>query len=107
MNYFFISGFWTDTHGVVTDYAVHEARLNNGGGYSFWEAKKTSKANTFSLVSNELNNVKTLVWNYSGTGWIPGSEIHVVNDTPKYLRTNHDGSVRDNLLHLINYNGIF
>lgn len=101
-----ISGVWKH-NGVITHYAVHRRLPNNGGGFTIHHAIKMSKAETVALLDNHLNTANTYLWNYTNASWYAGGEIHVVNGTPRFLRTNHDGQIKDNLSHLPDYGYIF
>ncbi len=102
-----ISGIWKNGE-VITHYAVHLRTKNaNGIGYTIERAVKMTKAATVTLLQNQQNNAKTYLWNYTSAGWSAGSDIHVVNANPPFLRTNHDNIVKDNLLHLVDYGYVF
>lgn len=102
-----ISGIWTGGRGVITHYAVHE-RFKKSDGYTISKAVKKSKADTILLVENKNNTFKTYIWKYNTARWQGGEDIHVVNSGgSKFLRSNHDNSVQDNLLHLIDYSYIY
>ena len=102
-----ISGIWTDNKGVITHYAVHEMKKNDNG-WTITKAIKTSKADAIVLVENNNNSVKSYIWKYSSAGWLTGEDINVVNrGGSKFLRSNHDNTVQDNLLHLIDYSYIY
>ena len=66
-----------------------------------------TKADAVALLLQEDNSAKTYLWNYGRAQWFNGSDIHVVNANPPFLRTNHDGTTRDNLGHLIDYRYVF
>lgn len=103
-----ISGVWKDDDGVITHYAVHKRIKNeNNDGFSIYHAMKMTKADTITLLANTNNTAKTYLWNYSKASWYAGEDIHVVNTSPPYLRTNHDNQVKDNLSHLIDYGYIY
>jgi len=92
-----ISGIWKDDN-VITHYGVHTVS-NNGTS----RVVKTSKADAIALVDNSANIVYTWVWNYSRATWVNGEQVHVVGNHPnKYLRSNPDNRLTDNLGHLIN-----
>jgi len=102
-----ISGIWADNKGIITHYGIHEMKKNDNG-WTITKAVKTSKADAILLVENNNNSVKSYIWKYSSAGWHSGEDIHVVNNGgSKFLRSNHDNSVQDNLLHLINYSYIY
>jgi hypothetical protein len=102
-----ISGIWKNGE-VITHYSVHLRTKNaNGIGHTIEPAVKMTKAATVTLLQNQQNNAKTYLWNYTSAGWSAGSDIHVVNANPPFLRTNHDNIVKDNLLHLVDYGYVF
>lgn len=100
-----ITGIWKDSAGVISHYAVHTMRKPEQVEL-IGRAVKMSKSQTIALLENG-NTAKTLLWNYSSAQWLTGEDIHVVNGNPKYLRTNHDNVLKDNLLHLIDYSFVF
>ena len=103
-----ISGIWKDVNNVITHYAVHlRTRNANNDGYVIAPAVKITKAAAVTLLQNQQNNAKTYLWNYTTAGWSQGGDIHVVNANTPFLRTDHDGTVIDNLLHLIDYGYVF
>lgn len=103
-----ISGIWKDSNNVITHYAVHLRTRNvNNDGYVIAPAVKMTKAAAVALLQNQQNNAKTYLWNYTSAGWSAGGDIHVVNANPPFLRTNHDGTLKDNLLHLIDYGFVY
>jgi hypothetical protein len=103
-----ISGVWKDSDNVITHYAVHlRSKKSNNNGYVIERAIKMTKAATVTLLQNQQNSAKTYLWNYLTAKWYAGGDIHVVNENPPYLRTTHDGIVKNNLLHLINYGYVF
>jgi len=104
-----ISGIWTDLKGVITHYAVHEIKKNqSGSGYVITKAVKKTKTEAIAIVGNTTNKVWTLIWNYSDRKWTLGEEVYVAGEgNSKYLKTKPDSSVRDNLLHLIDYRYIY
>ena len=104
---FRISGIWKNAQGVITHYAVHTRTVNPAGGYLISNAEKMSKADAVALLQKPVNSAKTYLWNYARAQWIAGEDIHVVNGNPPFLRTNHDGTQRDNLLHLIDYGYVY
>jgi len=93
---FKISGVWKNTDGVITHYAVHRVETNSTS-----RGTKTTKAAAVQLLSIAGNTAVTWLWDYSRAGWKDGAAIEVVNG--QFLRTVHDGTVRDNLAHLIDY----
>lgn len=101
-----ISGIWKNSEGI-THYAVHLATKKPKGGYIISHAVKKTKSEAVVLLSIQGNTAKTLLWNYGRAQWLTGEDIHVVKGNPPFLRTNHDGILRDNLLHLINYGFVY
>lgn len=97
-----ISGVWKDSNGTITHYAIHDANFTANSTDN--PAKKYSKAEAITLLDNSINSAKSMLWNYSTHGWNWGTTIQVVGTgTNRYLRTTQDGTVRDNLDHLIDY----
>jgi hypothetical protein len=96
-----ISGVWKNSNNVITHYAIHHfSEKENTIGL----ATKTTKSNAISLLDNSQNSAITILWNYNTEGWNRGATVSVVGSYPnKYLRTNQDGTVVDNLSNLINY----
>ena len=102
-----ISGIWRKNDGVITDYALHDLELKAN------RARKVPKAEAVRIVEAEIKaggTVLTWLWNYSQSMWEDGGEVIVmpakVVGGEKYLQTTHDDTVRDNLLHLIDYDWI-
>jgi len=94
-----ISGVWK-VDNVITHYGVHTVSED---GIS--RAVKTSKAAAIALVDNSDNTVYTWRWNYSRAKWVNGEQVHIVGNNPnRYLRSNPDNILTDNLGHLINLN---
>jgi hypothetical protein len=103
-----ISGIWKNDNNVITHYAVHLRTKNVAGtGYSIGKAVKMTKAAAVTLLQNNQNSAKTYIWNYTTAGWSAGGDIHVVNANPPFLRTTHDGTIKDNLLHLIDFDYVY
>ena len=102
-----ISGVWKNEE-IITHYAVHlRTRNASNDGYFIEHAVKMTKLATITLLQNQQNSAKTYLWNYTNANWRAGADIHVVNANPPYLRTTHDGIVKNNLLHLIDYGYVF
>jgi len=98
---FRISGVWKN-EGVITHYAFHTV-LKNG----VTRAEKKTKADAVALLEKAVNRAKTWMWNYTQTRWVAGEEVEVVNGiTGKYLRSNPDNQLTDNLGHLIDFDWI-
>jgi hypothetical protein len=97
-----ISGVWKDSNNVITHYAFHTVNTNSTS-----RAVKKTKADAITLVESASNTVTTFVWNYRSAGWSIGEKVHVVNGSKgKYLRSNPDGTLTDNLDHLIDFDWI-
>jgi cytochrome c biogenesis factor len=95
-----ISGVWTGTNGAITHYAMHTAGTNNTVALAI----KTSKADAIKLVEATSNTVTTMVWNATSKAWHTGETVTVVGSgSSKYLRSNPDNSLTDNLDHLPNF----
>lgn len=108
MSEYRISGIWKNSQEVITHYAVHTWTRNQAGnGYIITRAVKTAKADAITLLQNPANSSKTYFWNYLKAQWVSGEDIHVVNGNTPFLRTNHDGTLKDNLLHLIDYGYVY
>lgn len=90
-----ISGVWISDD-VITHYALHTVTSNGTS-----RGVKTSKAAAVRVLSDPQNEAMTWLWNYTYARWNDGAKVTVVNDS--FLRTIHDGTVKDNLAHLINY----
>ncbi|WP_295715218.1 DUF3892 domain-containing protein [Mucilaginibacter sp.] len=93
---FKISGVWKDANGVITHYAVHEVIEP-----IIYRAEKTDKTIALKLLSNPLNEAVTWIWDYQTCFWRDGEQVEVFNR--KYLRSNPDNKMTDNLAHLMNY----
>jgi hypothetical protein len=91
-----ISGVWKDSDNIITHYAFHLVKEN-----SIDFAKKTSKVEAVRILSQSENTAITWLWNYKNEYWQDGENVTVVSGS--YLRSNQDGTVRDNLSHLIDY----
>jgi hypothetical protein len=96
-----ISGIWNED-GVINNYAIH--KVENGIPTV---AVKVSMDEAIMLVENQQNTVTTYLWNYQTAKWNIGEPVHVVNgENGKYLRSNPDDKLTDNLGHLIDYDWI-
>ncbi len=92
-----ISGVWKDADGDITHFAIHTQTEK-----SHTRGVKTKKIDAIPLVEKAGNTVTTWLWNYQRSFWVIGQSVHDVNGQyGKFLRTNHDGTERDNLDHLI------
>jgi len=103
MSEYRISGVWKDDNGVITDYAFHDldSKITN-------RAIKKSKAQAIALLEIKGNEAYTWVWNYKEAGWVDGEKVTVVaGQNGKYLRSNPDNQLTDNLEHLIDFDWIF
>lgn len=97
-----ISGIWKDDNDVITHYAFHEVSQSG-----IKRATKKSKAQAIALLETTANKAVTWVWNYKKPGWEVGETVTVVNAiSGKYLRSNPDNKLTDNLAHLIDYDWI-
>ncbi len=97
-----ISGVWKDGD-TITHYAFHRMTGNIAA-----LPTKVTKARAIELVEDTANTVSTRVWNYSQTNWYIGESVHIVGTgADRYLRSNPDNRLTDNLGHLINYGTIF
>jgi len=102
MAHYAISGIWKNGSGTITDYAIHIADRKENTVNT--PAKKYSKAEAVQLLENSQNSAETILWNYTSKSWQWGTDVNVIGTGEnKYLRTTQDGTVRDNLDHLINY----
>ena len=98
---FKISGVWKDNN-VITYYAFHTVTQT---GIS--RAQKVSKADAIKLLETIGNTAITWIWNYSRSFWDEGEKVTVINvNGNKFLRSNPDRKVTDNLAHLIDYDWI-
>lgn len=97
-----ISGVWKDPNNVITHYAFHT--VGNG---STSRAEKKSKAQAIVFLETYGNTATTWVWSYILARWTVGETVHVVNGANgKYLRSNPDNKLTDNLGHLIDFDWI-
>ena len=97
-----VSGVWKEESGVITYYAFHTVRTD---GVS--KGVKTAKAEAVRLLETAGNSAETRMWNYATAKWRVGEKIEVVNGrNGKYLRTDPDNSLTDNLGHLIDYSAL-
>ena len=97
-----ISGVWKDSNNIITAYAFHTIGENSVG-----RAIKKTKAQAITLIETSGNSATTWIWNYSTAKWNIGETVHVVNGSNgKYLRSNADNKLTDNLGHLIDFDWI-
>jgi len=102
MTQYRISGVWKDANNVITHYAFHTV-----GEGSTSRAKKITKTQAIGLLETRGNEAYTWVWNYKRPGWDVGEKVDVVNGAQgKYLRSNPDNQLTDNLQHLIDFDWI-
>jgi uncharacterized protein DUF3892 len=97
-----ISGVWKNTNNVITHYAFHTI-----GSTSSSRASKKTKAEAISLLEINGNAAYTWIWSYTQAGWQVGEKVQVVNGANgKFLRSNPDNQLTDNLGHLIDFDWI-
>lgn len=97
-----ISGIWKSDNNVITHYAVHKEYET-----TMSRAEKTSKAEATALLETRGNRASTIIWNYGKAMWSIGENVEVVNGrNGKYLRSNPDNQLTDNLQHLIDFDWI-
>jgi hypothetical protein len=97
-----ISGVWKDNDGIITHYAFHTKTKN---GHTL--ATKKTKSQAVSLVEDKENTTITWIWNYLHCIWAEGETVHVVDGANgKYLRSNPDNKLTDNLDNLIDFDWI-
>ena len=94
-----ISGIWKNSQDTITHYSLHFKQSN--GNYS--KGKKTTKEEVVLLVEKG-NNIKTLTWNYTKGKMYDGEKVKVITKTSgeKYLRSDPDNHLNDNLGQAIN-----
>ena len=97
-----ISGVWINANKVITHYAFHSKHTDSTS-----RAQKTSKVDAIRIVETPGNVVYTWVWNYEAARFENGERVEVVNGAfGKYLRSNPDKELTDNLQHLIDFDWI-
>ena len=97
-----ISGIWKNSSNIITHYSFHTVGEN-----SITRAIKKTKADAVSLLEISGNTATTWVWNYKTGRWDIGETVQVVSGiNGKYLRSNPDNQLTDNLGHLINFDYI-
>lgn len=97
-----ISGVWQNANNVITHYAMHLVAAEGTA-----RARKVPKAEAVALVEHRDNTATTWMWNYQQSRWVVGENVEVVNGVSgKFLRSNPDNRVSDNLQHLIDYDWI-
>jgi Protein of unknown function (DUF3892) len=103
MALFRISGVWKDSNNVITHYAFHTVTAET----SATRASKKSKAEAIALLEIKGNSATTWIWNYDRAAWLIGEPVQIINGSyGKYLRSNPDNKLSDNLGHLINFDWI-
>lgn len=102
MTIYRISGVWKDTQKVITHYAFHTVTATG-----VTRATKTSKSQAIALLETAGNSATTWMWDYTSSFWKVGENVTVVGSgNLKYLRSNPDNKLTDNLAHLINFDWI-
>lgn len=97
-----ISGVWKDSNNIITHYAFHSVGENSNS-----RAIKKSKTQAIALLETAGNSATTWVWSYTLARWTVGETVQVVNGASgKYLRSNPDNKLTDNLAHLIDFDWI-
>jgi Protein of unknown function (DUF3892) len=97
-----ISGIWKGADNIITHYAFHTVTANQ-----HTRATKTSKSKAIELLETEGNSAITWLWNYKQASWENGEVVEVVKGiNGKYLRSNRDNKLSDNLAHLIDFDWI-
>lgn len=97
-----ISGIWKNTNNVITDYAFHTV-----GETTISRAIKKTKAQAIALLEINGNSATTWIWDYSRAKWKIGETVQVISGSNgKYLRSNPDNKLTDNLEHLIDFDWI-
>jgi hypothetical protein len=102
MSIYRISGVWKDANNAITHYAFHTV-----GTTSISRATKTYKAQAIAILETFGNSATTWIWNYAQARWNTGENVEVINEHGgKYLRSNPDNQLTDNLGHLIDFDWI-
>lgn len=97
-----ISGVWKDSNNIITHYAIHSPVQ---GGLT--RATKYSKAQAVALLEVPGNSAITWLWSYTNAYWVDGQRVEIVDGSSgKYLRSDRDNRLTDNLGHLINFDWI-
>lgn len=97
-----ISGVWKNANNVITHYAFHTQEPKY-----ISSATKVTKAKAIELLLAKGNNAKTMMWNYKTSRWSMGENVIVVDGKDgKFLRTEPDSILTDNLGHLIDYDWV-
>ena len=102
MSTYRISGVWKNEAGAITHYAMHLVSEKTVS-----RAMKKTKAEAIQIVESYGNVTTTWIWNYNYAQWAIGESVYVVNGQyGKYIRSNPDNTLTDNLGHLIDYDWI-
>jgi hypothetical protein len=102
MAHYRISGVWMNDKSTITHYAFHTVNEN-----SVSRVEKKTKSQAIALLETKGNSATTWMWNYALAGWVVGENVEVVNSSNgKYLRSNPDNKLTDNLAHLIDFDWI-
>src|SRR5258705_10665766 len=97
-----IAGIWKNADNVITHYAFHTVNGNTTD-----RANKQTKAQAIQLLETPGNTGYTWVWNYTTARWNIGEQVQVVEGMyGRYLRSNPDDQLTDNLSHLIDFDWI-
>lgn len=97
-----ISGVWKNANRVITHYAFHTVTQDG-----ITRATKISKADAIARLETPGNSAVTWLWNYNTAGWANGEAVQVVNGpNGRFLRSNPDNTLTDNLGHLIDFDWI-
>lgn len=97
-----ITGVWVNQNRMITHYAFHTV-----GELSTSRTTKITKADAIALLEKPGNKAVTWIWNYKSAAWNVGETVTVVNgENGKYLRSNPDNTLTDNLEHLIDLDWI-
>lgn len=102
MRQFTISGIWKDSNNVITHYAFHTINEK-----SISRATTKTKSEAISIIETAGNSATTWIWDYNQSAWNIGEKVEVINGANgKYLRSNPDNKLTDNLSHLIDFDWI-
>ena len=94
-----ISGVWKDSNNVIIAYAFHTDSTSR--------AVKRTKAEAIKLLEAPRNSAVTWIWDYATVRWKIGEKVKVdTRGNVKYLRSDPDNTLKDNLGHLIDYTRI-
>lgn len=97
-----ISGIWKNSNNVITHYAFHEIQTS-----STTRAIKKTKTDAIAILQTIGNSATTWIWDYQIANWKVGQNVEVVNNANgKYLRSDPNNNLTDNLEHLIDYDWI-